>query len=62
MDGGELMGLLHCLLGTVLLQGSGRSLPVGLQIIGREYNEAGILQLGHMLEQTLQLSRPALAV
>jgi Asp-tRNA(Asn)/Glu-tRNA(Gln) amidotransferase A subunit family amidase len=45
-----------------LVQGSGRGLPVGLQIIGREYDEAGILQLGHVLEQTLQLSRPALAI
>ncbi|KAL6755017.1 glutamyl tRNA amidotransferase, subunit A [Haematococcus lacustris] len=36
-------------------QASGTQLPVGLQIVGRSFDEAGILYLAHILEQTQSL-------
>lgn len=42
-----------------LLQGNGRHLPIGLQIVGREFDEAGIIQLAHAFEQTLLLDPAA---
>lgn len=40
-------------------EGSGRRLPLGLQIVGRSFDEAGILQLGYVLEQTMALDAAA---
>lgn len=34
------------------LQESGRHLPMGLQIVGREWDEAGIIGLAHVFEAT----------
>ncbi len=39
---------------------SGHSLPAGLQLIGREFDEAALLQLGHIIEQTLDVQRPTM--
>ena len=33
----------------------GRMLPVGLQLVGRAFGEAELLELAHVFEQTLQL-------
>lgn len=37
-------------------------LPVGLQLVGRSMGEAALLELGHVVEQTLALKAPALPV
>ena len=40
------------------LQGQGgRPLPIGLQIVGRNFDEAGIIQLANVFEQTVALDR-----
>jgi aspartyl-tRNA(Asn)/glutamyl-tRNA(Gln) amidotransferase subunit A len=36
-------------------------LPVGLQLVGRNMGEEGLLRLGYVLEQDLQLTMPPLA-
>ncbi|GFR42442.1 hypothetical protein Agub_g3349 [Astrephomene gubernaculifera] len=44
--------------------GEGVQLPIGMQLIGRAFDEAGLLQLAHVYEQTAQLPAltPPLAV
>lgn len=39
--------------------GSGHQLPIGLQLVGKAFDEAGLLRLAHAYEQTAEL--PAFA-
>lgn len=41
------------------LQASGQHLPIGLQIIGKAFDEAGIISLAHAYEQTHSLEAAA---
>ncbi|KAK6917975.1 Amidase signature domain, partial [Dillenia turbinata] len=54
MSMSTLLGCLHWCCHVELLKGDPMASPVGLQIIGAAFDEAKLLKVGHIFEQTLQ--------
>ena len=51
----NLAGLPAIVLPCAWVDASGAKLPVGLQLIGRAFGEADLLELAHVFEQTVKL-------